>query len=78
MFMLVDAGQRHFQNGPFAGWSAFLRQMAHRNIFIARNRPFVRFLRPEDKREQSGFARAIGTDQPDAVRAINLQRHVLK
>jgi hypothetical protein len=68
----------HFQHCAFACRGAFLGQMPHDNVSLARDRSLVRFLSAEDKREQSGFAGAVGADQADAVAAIKLQRHIFK
>ena len=69
---------RQLEHGLVADRRGFLRQMADRRLRSTRHFARVRRVAPEDEREERGLARAVRADQPDAVLAVDLQRHVLE
>ena len=70
--------RRQLQHRLVADRRGFLRQMADRRLALDRHFARVRRVASEDQREQRGLARAVRADQPDAVVAVDLERHVLE
>ena len=71
-------GNGQFQDRLLSRRGVFLRQMADADVFLEMDRSRVRRINIQDERKQSGFARAIGADQPEAVFAIDLQRDIFE
>ena len=58
--------------------AVLLRQKSDRGRFLERHRAVVRRRLAENERKERRLSRAIRTDQPDAIAAIHLERHVFK
>jgi hypothetical protein len=66
------------QDGLVAHRGAFLRQIAEVGAAFPLDGPLVGRLLAEDKVEERGLACAVGSDQAEAVRARDEQRHLGK
>ena len=66
------------EHGFFSGGCAFLGEKADGASALEIDRAFVGGIVAEDEGEEGGFAGAVGSDQPDAVARIDLQRGVGK
>jgi hypothetical protein len=69
-------GHRQFQDRFLPGRSVFLWQMPDVNTSLQIHLAGVWRLLSQDQRKECGFPRAVGTDQPDAILAVHLQRHL--
>ena len=58
--------------------SGLLWQETHTRPALQRHLPLVRFVMPQQQREESRFASAIRTNKPDAIARVHLQRRVLE
>ena len=65
-------------DGFVADGGAFLREVADGGATLEVDGPVVGGFIAENQAQQRGLARAIRADQPDAIAAIHLQRHVLE
>ena len=67
-------GRGQFDDRFIARRRGFLGQITDRDAAFPAQLAFIRRFRAQDDGKERGLARAIRTDQPDAVRAIHLQR----
>ena len=71
-------GRGQFEHGFIADRRAFLRQIAEHDIAFLHDLAGVRLFLAEDDGKERGLPRAVRTDQPDAVLAVQLQGHVVE
>ena len=69
-------GGGQLDDGFIPGGRALLRQVAQRDAALEIDLPIIRRVGLEDEREERGLARAVRSDQADAVAAVHLEGHV--